>query len=132
MSLRQCGASASEVREFKENREKMFWENCENFARVFPGSHKSERRDEYAVKVFWEFREKWERNYVGEMTVVRKCMVQSFMSGRQKFVVVIVKLNRVATCFAIILLFRFSLEFAEKHDVHPSHTLIETRALIFK
>lgn len=47
---------------------------------------------------------------VGEIRVARMRRLQSFMSGRQKFVVVIVKLNRIATCFAIILLFRFSAQ----------------------
>lgn len=47
--------------------------------------------------------------------------LQSFMSGRQKVVVVIVKLNRIATCFAITFLFRYT----KKHNVHPSQSIVD-------
>lgn len=68
----------------------------------------------------------WEPVQVGEISVMRMSTLQSFMSGRQKFFVVIVKHNSIATCFAIILLFRLLPSSSRgKHDVHPLLTLPE-------
>lgn len=109
------------LRDFHES----FPGSCENQQSIVPGIMR--------VITSWENGESWECSgdgKVGEIWCMRMSNPQSFMSGRQKFIVVIVKLSRIATCFTIIFLFRFPPKVQIKRRRFPPFPSTYSRAWI--
>lgn len=91
--MNECVAQQTDGAAREREKRKIRWEYCENFHESFPGLHENEAknlsdaiRKRQRVKL---------RTKSGEIGGVRMSIPQSFMSGRQNFVVVIVKLNRI-------------------------------------